>query len=289
MITPAVWVIIPTFNRRDVLFGCLESLLAQDYQNVKIVVVDDGSSDGTSDHVREKYKSVQILSGDGSRWWSGSINLGLAYVLPRCGDADFVVTFNDDVVVDSNYVATLVSVASSNPGGALIGSLAVDHDSTSNVVFCGTRIDWKVGAWKGYSSREVDLSAAALSTDSLPGRGTLIPVQVIRNVGFFDDRWFPQYFGDEDYSLRAKRAGSSLYVATKAVVKSYIKLTGTGRYDQSFRSFYRSLFSKRSPNQLWRRVFFAFRHAPLAYRFSFSLIDVLKVSTAFFRNRKLRG
>lgn len=283
-----VWVVIPTHNRRQIVLQCLNDLSKQSYGDMTIIVVDDGSTDGTFEELKRYGSGIKVLKGDGNRWWTGSINIGLAYALSRSSVEDYILTLNDDVLVASDYVENLVAVSRAYGKKVLIGSLAVDSEDTRRVAFCGTGINWSTGRWKGYSAESVDLSNSFIKSDSLPGRGVLIPVNAFSEIGFFDDRVFPQYFADEDFSLRAKKRGYDLVVSTAAIVKSHVRLTGTGRHGQTFSAFFKSLFSMRSPNQIWRRAYFSMRHAPLRYKISFALIDCTKVISAYFRKRGMR-
>ena len=279
-----VWIIVPTFNRVKTLSECINTLLAQSYRNIKIIVVDDASTDNTLQIIGDNYKNVIRLSGDGNRWWSGCMNIGLSHVVANCQANDYFMSFNDDVLVDEDYVSNLVAAAALKPK-SMLGSLAVDSEQCEKIVFCGNRLDWAKGIWKGNPC--VDLSDdLLLATDSLPGRGVLAPVALISEIGFYDDRSFPQYFGDEDFSLKAKKAGYSLFVCANARVKSHVRMTGSGRHAPKLKEFLNSLVSIRSPNQISRRLIFIFRHCPQRFLIQFSIIDVLKVVTAYLRIKK---
>lgn len=284
-----VWVIIPTFNRCEVLRACLEDLSSQDYPHVRIVVVDDASTDGTAEMLRKQFPLVAWLRGDGNRWWSGAMNLGLGWVMANASSHDYVLSFNDDVLVGKSYLQTLMLASKVAPPDSIIGSMAIDSADANRVVYCGTRIDWQRGLWKGFSVSQLPEGNGLVSTDSLPGRGTLIPLVIFERIGFYDDRRFPQYFGDEDFALRARSAGAQLFVSREAVVRSHVQLTGTGRHSQTFASFFRSLWSIRSPNQLSRRLVFVGKHCPKAFRIQFGVLDILKVATAYWRRRELRS
>jgi GT2 family glycosyltransferase len=285
---PVVWVVIPTFNRCQVLLECLQSLSLQSYRRRQVVVVDDGSSDGTRTAVKDRFPDTVLLSGDGNRWWSGSMNLGLGHVMAHAAPHDFVLSCNDDVLLDAEFLSRLVDDARALARPCLIAARAASSTDPARIVFCGTRIDWKRGVWKGYPSPDASETTPRVS-DSLPGRGTLIPLAAITRVGFYEDRSFPQYFGDEDFSLRAKAAGFELFVSSSATLLSHVEMTGTGRHGQTLSSFVSSLFSMRSPNQLSRRWRFIWRHCPAPFRLTFSLIDTVKVVTAFHRKRHMRA
>ena len=72
-----LFLIIPVFNRKDTLINCLTLLRNQTFTDFTTIVVDDGSSDGTSGVLKSDFPEVKIVAGDGSWWWSKSINEGI--------------------------------------------------------------------------------------------------------------------------------------------------------------------------------------------------------------------
>src|ERR1044071_9943972 len=96
---PAIYIIIPVHNRLEATRRCLESLRNQMFTRFQILLVDDGSTDGTSEFVKENYPDVMLLTGDGNLWWTGAINLGIRYALLRGSANDAVLVINNDVEV----------------------------------------------------------------------------------------------------------------------------------------------------------------------------------------------
>ncbi|MEA1989590.1 MAG: glycosyltransferase family 2 protein [Pseudomonadota bacterium] len=281
-----VWVVIPTFNRQQLLRECLYGLFKQSYPNLKIIVVDDGT-DKTFKQIQCDFPKVTVLKTSGNKWWTGSMNIGLSFVRPIAKENDFILSFNDDVEIENDFIQNIVNSSLSAGNNSIIGALAVDIKDENKTVFSGTTISWKTGRW-GSKKHEVSNNAPLIPTDSLPGRGCLIPIKAFTEIGYYDEHLFPQYFGDEDYVLTAKSKGYSLFVSREAIVKSHVEETGIGRYNQTLTQFMKSLFSIRSPNQLMRRKQFIFKHAPRKYKISFWLIDSAKVITSFFRNKEMR-
>lgn len=142
-----VAIIIPVHNRIDVTQVGLEEL----YRALgvtdscecrfRIVVVDDGSTDGTSEWISSQYPEVDVLTGDGNLWWSGSVNRGAEYSLETL-NADFILLWNNDVVADDNYFDEICRITN------VVG----DHDICGSTVFCLNDKDrvWSSG---GYFNR----------------------------------------------------------------------------------------------------------------------------------------
>ena len=138
--------VLACHDRRDKTLACLESLTAcrgaaaaRGLADVRVILVDDGSRDGTAAAVTQAFPDVRILTGDGSLWWGGAMARGLSAV---GDDSDFQLWLNDDVVLDGDALARLVAVhddlrAQTGTGPVVVGGkieirpmmyLAVSYD-----------------------------------------------------------------------------------------------------------------------------------------------------------------
>lgn len=246
-------IIIPVHNRRAVTLRCLELLTRQTNVDFRVTVVDDGSSDGTSEAIRERFPKVDLLQGDGSLWWAGATNLGIRHALQRQNVAPYLLMLNDDVEFDSGYLACMEGYGNENPG-SLIGSLAVYGEDPARVFWCGEAASYRQCRY-GYEKRG-DLSGC-VPAEALPGRGMLVPTEAFWRVGLFDEKAFPQYAADFDFSLRARKAGYGLLCCCDTAVVVSTSETGPGSVYRSdpFGVFLRSFWNVRSPNYLpalWR-------------------------------------
>jgi GT2 family glycosyltransferase len=223
-----IYIVIPVFNRWHFTKACLASLASQANKGFVTVVVDHGSTDGTSQHILAEFPEVVVVKGDESMWWTAATNAGVKYALEK--NADHILTLNNDLVVGKDYIDHLASAALANPR-SIIGSVTLDIDQPEKVMFSG-------GSWNAWIAKyrsAVDLQKAysvlkdqyaTVSSDLLPGRGTLIPATALREAGLFDEVNFPHYMADEDFSLRAQKRGYSLLVNTSCVVFSHVGATG---------------------------------------------------------------
>jgi GT2 family glycosyltransferase len=112
---PRLAVVIPVHNRRAISLACLERLrqVPQESFELKLYVVDDGSSDGTAVSIREAFPEVRLLQGDGSLWWSGAMNLGMEAALQD--GAEYLLSLNDDTSFEPGLLPALLLVASRRP------------------------------------------------------------------------------------------------------------------------------------------------------------------------------
>lgn len=260
---PKVCVVIPTHNRVMSLTECLQSVYASDYRNLEVCVVDDGSTDGTSTVVADRFPSVRLLNGDGNLWWSASMNLGIRASLDR--GADYILPLNDDVKVEAGAVASLVECASVN-AFAIVGSLIFDLHGSS--VWCaGGRLTWP---WPGetmISCRERPMQSfqGVWEVDWTPGMGTLIPRHFLLTYGVYDEKRMPQYLADADLTLRARKTEYRVLVTSCSVLFNRVESTGgiaIGRSRIRLNEAIEIFTSKRSPDYLKARLTFLFRHCP---------------------------
>jgi len=258
-----LFIVIPVHNRKHFTRDCLLSLRKQTFQNFTTVVIDDGSTDGTSEMIQKEFPEVVLLHSDGNLWWTGATNLGVEYALSQAFQNVYILTFNNDTVVRRDYIQTLLNSVSKYPR-SLIGSISVSNKDESIVVDAGIRINWFTAKYTnladGRSYNDILREGSLIQkVDVLPGRGTLIPVEVFRKVGLYDFKRLPHYGADYEFSRRANMKGYNLLINYKAVVISDVQMTGlNNRVNKlKWRDLIRSFFSIRSTNNLKYRWNFA--------------------------------
>jgi GT2 family glycosyltransferase len=281
-----LWVCIPVFNRLGLTSRCIESLERQDYADYCLVVCDDGSTDGTADYLRERHPDVILLEGDGELWWTGATNRCIEYVLDNCDPADAVITLNNDLEVGPDYLSELAKVAQRYPA-SLVGSASYDI-ATGNLVDSGFRHSWISG-----SARRLDPKADSMPADPdvaevthLPGRGTLVPVRTLREIGLFDFGHLPHYGADYDLSFRAARHGYRVLIAYQARVMSHVEETGLTQIRKRFSpsAFWHYLTSRRSPGNLAVRFWLAVNNCPRWLLPWYFLVDFGRVMGGYFKH-----
>jgi GT2 family glycosyltransferase len=219
-----VHILVPCHNNKREVLDLLRCLNTQTFRGLSIIVVDDGSTDGTEEAVRCFSSEITILNGNGHLWWTGANVLGIEHILKHAGPSDFILLLNNDVAVDNDYVQVLVD-ASVMHARAIVGSALYDFRS-KHFVESGIVLDERLRASVNRDSTTVDRREFDDHVNVLPGRGTLIPIEVFSEIGTLNSRQLPHYGADYEFSIRARRAGYRLIVSHRA--KVYAKLDVTG-------------------------------------------------------------
>jgi GT2 family glycosyltransferase len=284
-----IYIVIPVHKRLAFTISCVESLAVQTYRQFKIVIVDDGSTDGTEHYIREHYPDIILLKGNGELWWTGAINLAVEKILSMSSDEnDYVLTLNNDLVVRPDYLQNLLTIAQENKD-AIVGSVSVHIDDPEHVHFSGTEWNSKTAKYRpslkgSYSYTWLKNLQQTVKTDLLPGRGILIPISVFKELGLYDNVAFPHYMADEDFSMRARKAGYRLLISTHAAVLNHVAATGINNKKRSFKYFINVLTSIKSPSNIRNRWNWAWKHATI-YPPVYFMADMLRIFKGMLINK----
>jgi GT2 family glycosyltransferase len=216
-------VIIPVHNRKEITLNFLKQFVAistsLDEVCFSIIIVDDGSTDGTSERIAERYPEVTILRGNGNLWWTGAVRKGAEFALQ--GGFDSVLIMNDDLDLDKNVLSELLKVYRKYPG-ALVSSIKLDtlSGTRERIITAGARVVGLLGQMKPLHTGEPYTTSIGetLECEMLTGSSLLIPVKVFGRIGLFDDKKFPHHWGDFEFTRRASLAGFRCLVATRSKV-----------------------------------------------------------------------
>ena len=207
--TPSVAVIMTCHNRRDVTIACLERLYQQE-GDFEVYLVDDGSSDGTSDTVRQKFSQVKLYPGDGNLFWAGGMRMAFGKALQE--NYDYYVWLNDDTLLYPNALSKLLNIhldliERGYPDSIVVGST---QDPVTGKPTYGGAVKSK--RWYSNKLEFLPPTQELQECDTMYGNFTLIPASVAAKVGNIDSA-FIHALGDLDYGLRARQLGCSVWAA----------------------------------------------------------------------------
>ena len=202
-------VLITCHNRRDTTLACLQALYQED-TIFDVFLVDDGSSDGTSDAVRKNYPEVKILDGDSDLFWVGGMRLAFAEAMKH--GYEYYLWLNDDTIIEPNALKVLLDthsllVSQGRTNSIVVGS--VKSPVTGQYTYGG-----RVRSKRKFSHtfESVEPQQQPQECDTMQGNIVLIPCYVAEKVGNLEAA-FTHLRGDLDYGLRARKLGCSIFVA----------------------------------------------------------------------------
>lgn len=205
--------LLTCFNRKEKTLASLEALFNQEMPPataVGVYLVDDGSTDGTSEAVQQRYPQVKIIFGSGSLYWGGGMRL--AFETAMKADPDYYLWLNDDTILDPHALKTLLETShrlTAETEKPVLVAASTRDPQTGQLTYGGMiRRRW----W-----RPLNLDPLMPTNEPQPclticGNCVLIPRQIVQKIGNLDSA-FVHYAGDWDYGLRAKNEGFGVWIA----------------------------------------------------------------------------
>ncbi|MBC7882053.1 MAG: glycosyltransferase family 2 protein [Anaerolineae bacterium] len=263
MVCPLVSVLVLNWNSHRFTADCIESLRKLSYGNFCIIVIDNGSTDGSEIILRKAFSDLMFIQTGENLGYADGNNRGIAYSLAQ--GADYVWILNNDTRVDPNSLTALVDALEGNPDAGLAGSKIYSLEEPEILAYAGGTID----PWRGkilHRGRgEVDRGHydRCEPTDFVTGCSLLIRTSIIRQCETLDPRFF-LYYEDLDWNLRIQQAGfQCLYVPESRI------------WHQEGGSLGRSIGNKMKPDV----VYYIARNSLYFYEFHLPILQRLSAST----------
>ncbi len=257
-----VEIVTPVHNRRAITLGCLRSIaeLSRDGLDVHVVIVDDGSTDGTADAIAAEHPDVEVIRGDGTLWFTEGTNVGVRRALTR--NPDFVLMINDDQVFDADCLRVLVETARAYPR-SIVGPLLLLWDTPDRLFQTAPLWDTWRGGWRHwYQQTTRTVPAQPWTVDLIVGNCVLVPREAFLECGLMDSRRFPN-FGDAEFTPRLRKAGWRLILDPRARVMCQPNTVPRSALALKGSALVRELVTNLGhPNNLVRRFHAYWRGAP---------------------------
>jgi hypothetical protein len=225
---PSVAAIVLNYNGREVTLQALASLTAVDYRPFAIVVVDNGSTDGSYEAVAAAFPDVTQLRTEVNLGPAGGANLGIRRALDR--GHDYLLILNNDIEVAPDLVTEMVRVAESDPAIGVVGPKAYFYWDRDRIWTAGGRIVFREAVTKERGTGELDRGQYDRDEETgyVNGCAQLVKRAVFEEVGLWDPI-FHLSFEDADFCLRARRAGWRSWYAHRARLWHMVSVS-TGPY-----------------------------------------------------------
>ncbi|MBX9570777.1 MAG: glycosyltransferase family 2 protein [Candidatus Obscuribacterales bacterium] len=219
-----VSVVIPNWNGKKFLKGCLDSLIQSSYGQIEIVIIDNGSHDGSVEFLEENYPQVKLIKFAQNTGFSVAVNAGITN-----STGEFVALLNNDTTVDPLWITNMVAAMREHPEIGSTGCKMLAYDN--HKLLDGAGDGYRRGGLPGrIGHREIDLGQFDQERYILGpcGGAALYRRSMLDDIGLFDSDYFA-YLEDVDIGLRAQSAGyKCLYVPSAIMYHLGCGTTGSG-------------------------------------------------------------
>ena len=217
---PRVLIIIVNWNGRDDLLELLASIKNLNYpkDNYKIMVIDNGSSDGSQTAISQSFPDVYLLENKRNIGYVKAVNQGIANGLNTA--VDYIWIFNNDVTVEENSLKRLVEAGQQDENIGVIAPVIYSYNSPEKIDNVGYKINFWIGRLKKLKfGRDVfqNYNDTYAEVDSQLGCSTLIKSTVFKMIGNFQ-AIYNLYFEETDFNIRARKKGFRVVVVKDAKV-----------------------------------------------------------------------
>ncbi len=248
---PAVGIVIPIWNAIAYTLACLESLTQLSYPRFEIVVIDNGSTDGSYEAIRTHYPSVILIRNETNKGFAHACNQGLRHIFER--EAQYALLLNNDTLIAPDMLTRLIEVARSHPDVGIFGPKICYADRPEIPWFTGIRFNWPIYIVRTASPKYQVQSETPELVDFISGCGMLIRRSVYEAIGGFSEEYF-MYYEDLDFCLRAKRAGWPAMYVPHALMWHALSVSSGGK-DSPLKQYFQVksslIFYRRHTRHLW--------------------------------------
>lgn len=261
-VVPLIYVVVLNWNGRDDTLDCLASAKQLDFQNYCILVVDNGSSDGSHEAISNHFPDVQVLETGHNLGYAGGNNVGIRWAIEH--GADYVLLLNNDTTIHPNLLDEFLSAARAHPDGGMFSARIEYYAEPGRIWNSGIIWNRRFGRFDS-----LDIKYGTQKTAAVNGCALFVPTSVIRHIGLLDEQFFLTY-EETDWSYRAKEAGYHCYVAADALVRHKVSASIGGSESPLACYFW-----------VRNQLFWAKRHLPLLDRVAVNLSIIRRLADGF--------
>jgi len=267
----SIAVVVVNWNGLQYLRTCMPAVLAQDYPDFQVVVVDNGSSDGSAAWVESTFPQMLLIRNDTNEGFARASNQGI-----RATEEPYVAVLNNDAQPEPGWLMALAEAMEAGERVGMVASQIRLAHRPDLLDSAGIEVDVLGFAWnRHFGWLAAHEPAATVEVFGASGAAALYCRKMLEEVGLFDERYFA-YYEDVELAWRAQRAGwRCLYAPAARVLHLH---SATGRQDSAFKAYHLSR------NRVWTLM----RHYPARW-FLVLWPLVLLLDTASWMGPLLRG
>jgi len=238
-------VVVPNWNGKNSLGNCLDSLIGQSV-DTEIIVVENGSTDGSLEYVKEKYPQVSLVINKMNLGFAGGVNSGIKKA--KANGAEFIALFNNDAVADRYWLENMVNEISKNNSLGIVTCKLTSSDGKLIDSTGDLYTVWGLPFPRGRDEKTSDKYDLKTEIFAASGGASLYRTSLFDDIGYFDKDFFA-YYEDVDISFRAQLAGWKVnYVPSSLAYHDH------GTTSQTIKGFTTYQSMKNLPWLYWKNV-----------------------------------
>ena len=206
-------IVIPNWNGKNLLRACLDSLKLQSFTEYSVIVIDNGSTDGSKELLQEKYPDVHLISWPQNRGFSVAVNAGI-----KAGSAPLVFLLNNDTELHEDCLQEMVRAAEKIPEADFFAAKMLNYHKRHKLDGAGDAfLRGGVGYRIGTMEADGDLYSSSRYVFGVCAGAALYRREMLQEIGCFDEDFFA-YLEDVDLNLRANSRGKKCWYVSEARV-----------------------------------------------------------------------
>lgn len=275
--SPKIFILILNWKNKEDTIKCVDSVKKINYPSFEIVLIDNGSDDGSVEAFQTLFPEIPLLCNNKNLGYAEGNNVGMRYAIKN--GADFILILNNDAIVDPNILHAFVKASKSNPKGGIFGAKVLNQNNEFHHFG---------GVWdaKKCEFQTVLASQKYKKVDYVCGCSFFIKRKVIDSIGYFESKFF-LLWEESDYCFRAKRHLFDTYSVQDAVISHKISASFKGGKPQMHYFWWRNRLFWISRNTSKKEKFLAYRKVLLPEIFKIYKLKYLKSMELFLFKRFL--
>jgi GT2 family glycosyltransferase len=237
-VAPTWWTIVLSWNGREETLACLDSLTRATRPEDAVVVVDNGSHDGSPEAVAAAHPEVTLLRNGANLGFAGGNNVGIRHALAQ--GAEWVVLLNNDAELEPGALERLRAAAARHPEAGVLAGKLFFREPADRIWFAGQRF-WPLlgysGRPRGYGRPDAPEFRAEVPTDRAAGAFMAVSRDAIERTGLLDEDLFA-YVEDVDWSLRIREAGMAVILVPDALARHGVSASTGGERGSTHALYY---------------------------------------------------
>jgi hypothetical protein len=227
MHTPLTYVIVLNWNGRDDTLECLASLRDSAGPSVCILVVDNGSVDGSQEAIRREHPGVILLETGSNLRFAGGNNAGIRFALEK--GAEQIMLLNNDTTVDPAFLGAMTDTLQSSTDIGIVAPKILYSADPGRLWYAGGEISFWTGTMRHRGIREPDDGVPGIPCETGYASGCCLLAKriTVERIGLLDESYF-MYSEDADWCMRARRAGFRVMYEPRARVWHKVSVSAGG-------------------------------------------------------------